>query len=60
MALGPEQRLGLIMVGLCSQIHAHNKAHSEKDEDEIKPMNNEEKERNEKREKMMDDLDEDA
>ena len=59
VVLGPEQRLGLIMVGLCSQIHAHNKAHSEK-EDEIKPLNNEEKERNEKREKMMDDLDEDA
>ena len=58
VVLGPEQRLGLIMVGLCSQIHAHNK-NIEKD-DEIKPINNEEKERNEKREKIINDLDEDA
>jgi len=58
VVLGPEQRLGLIMVGLCSQIHAHNKAHET--DDEIKPINNEEKERNEKREKIINDLDEDA
>ena len=57
--LGPEQRLGLIMVGLCSQIHSHNKA-SEKDDDEPKPINNEEKERDEKREKIINDLNEDA
>ena len=59
VVLGPEQRLGLIMVGLCSQIHAHNKAH-EKDKNEVKPINDEEKDRNEKREKMMKELDEDV
>jgi hypothetical protein len=60
VVLGPEQRLGLIMVGLCSQIHAHNKAHSEKDENEIKQINNEEKEKDERRQKIINDLDEDA
>jgi hypothetical protein len=59
VVLGPEQRLGLIMIGLCSQIHAHNK-NLEKADDEPKPINVEEKERNEKRDKMMDDLDEDV
>ena len=62
VVLGPEQRLALIMVGLCSQIHAHNKNIGT--DDEIKPINNEEKERNEKREKnrekIINDLDEDA
>ena len=59
VVLGPEQRLGLIMVGLCSQIHAHNKS-LQTDETEPKPINDEEKGRNEKREKMMKDLDEDV
>jgi hypothetical protein len=47
------------MVGLCSQIHAHNK-NIEKADDGPKPINNEEKERDEKREKIINDLDEDA
>ena len=58
VVLGPEQRLGLIMVGLCSQIHAHNK--NIETDDEIKPLNNEEKEKDQRRQKMMEELDEDA
>ena len=53
VVLGPEQRLGLIMVGLCSQIHAHNK-NLEKTEEE--PVAAIPEERNEKREKMMEGL----
>ena len=47
------------MAGLCSQIHAHNKS-LEKEGNEPTPVNVEEKERNEKREKMMDELEKDV
>ena len=59
VVLGPEQRLGLIMIGLCSQIHSHNK-NLEKADDEPKPINVEEKEQNANREKIINDLNEDA
>jgi len=47
------------MIGLCSQIYAHNK-NLEKADGEPKPINVEEEEKTERRKKMMNNLDKNA